>query len=103
YWLNVRNNYDVNDFEIHNEPNIVHQGWTPTATESQYFTFAQYTHDAIAYVYHTYLPGRTFHVYAPATSGGSWPYDISQHIPQYFDSMDIHVYSDDIRTYVEKV
>src|SRR5947207_2624624 len=73
YWLNVRNNYQVDDFEIHNEPNTKGQGWTPLATEAQYFTFAQYTYDAIAYVYRTYLPGRTFHVYAPSTSGGSWP------------------------------
>src|SRR6266852_8019425 len=56
YWLNVRNNYAVNDFEIHNEPNAKGQGWTPTATEAQYFTFAQYTYDAIASVYRTYLP-----------------------------------------------
>ncbi len=26
YWLNVRNDYDVNDFEISNEPNISQQG-----------------------------------------------------------------------------
>src|SRR5437667_324912 len=38
YWLNVRNNYNVNDFEIHNEPNNSSQGWG--GTESQYFTFA---------------------------------------------------------------
>ena len=103
YWLNVRNNYLVNDFEIHNEPNTKGQGWTPVATEAQYFTFAQYTYDAIAYVYRTYLPGRTFHVYAPATSGGSWPNDALQNIPHYFDSMAVHYYGNSLSSYVEEV
>jgi hypothetical protein len=103
YWLNVRNNYNINDFEIHNEPNISGQGWTPTATETQYFLFARYTYDAIKYVYQTYLPGRPFHVYAPATSGGSWPNDALQNIPNYFDSMDVHYYGSNINSYVEEV
>ncbi|HEX8034040.1 MAG TPA: hypothetical protein VF510_09345, partial [Ktedonobacterales bacterium] len=102
YWLNVRNSYNVNDFEIHNEPNNAKQGWG--GTESQYFTFCQYTHDAIAYVYNTYLPGRSYSVYAPVTSGGSsWANDALQQIPQYFDSVDIHDYSSDISGYVEQV
>jgi hypothetical protein len=102
YWLNVRNNYNVNDFEIHNEPNNSGQGWG--GTEAQYFTFAQYTHDAIAYVYNTYLPGRTYHVYAPVTSGGSsWPNDALQQIPTYFDSVDVHDYSSNISGYVQQV
>jgi hypothetical protein len=102
YWLNVRNNYNVNDFEVHNEPNNSGQGWG--GTESQYFTFAQYTHDAVAYVFNTYLPGRTYHVYAPVTTGGSsWPNDALQQIPTYFDSVDIHDYSSSISSYVQQV
>ena len=99
---NVRNHYDVTDFEIHNEPNIPGQGWTPEATETEYYTFAKYTDDAISYVFHTYLPGRSFHVYAPATSNSTWPRDVLHAIPQYFDSMDIHVYGD-FRSEVEEV
>lgn len=103
YWLDVRNHYNVTNFEIQNEPDIPHQGWTPQASEAQYFTFAQYTFDAISYVFHTYLPGQTFHVLAPATAGvDSWPRDALQHIPQYFDSMDVHVYANYQQT-VEKV
>ncbi len=102
YWLDVRNNYDVTDFEIHNEPNIPGQGWTPEATETEYDTFAMYTNNAISYVFHTYLPGRSFHVYAPATSNSNWPRDVLHAIPQYFDSMDIHVYGD-FRAAVEEV
>ncbi|HVB75056.1 MAG TPA: hypothetical protein VNE38_16020 [Ktedonobacteraceae bacterium] len=102
YWLDVRNNYDVTDFEIHNEPNIPGQGWTPEATEAQYYNFAKYTDDAISYVFHTYMPGRSFHVYAPATSNSTWPRDMLHNIPQYFDSMDVHIYGD-FRYEVEQV
>jgi len=102
YWLNVRNDYRVDDFEVHNEPNNGGQGWA--GTEAQYFEFVRQTRDAIAYVYATYLPGRTFHIYAPVTSGGSsWPNDALQQIPQYFDSVDIHNYNSDITAYTEQV
>src|SRR5579875_204167 len=101
YWLNVSNHYNVNDFEIGNEPYIKEQGWN--GTEQQYFTFARYTYDAISYVYKTYLPGRIYHVYAPTTADGIWPYDALQQIPTTFDSMDIHYYGTDIRTNVERV
>jgi hypothetical protein len=103
YWLDVRNHYNVTYFEIGNEPNVRNQGWAPQATEAQYFTFAQYTSNAISYVFHTYLPGQTFHVLAPATSGyDTWPRDALQHIPSSFDSMDIHVYTN-FRQAVEQV
>src|SRR5207244_3616403 len=93
YWFDVRNHYTVTDFEIQNEPNMLYQGWAPQATEAQYFTFAQYTADAISYVFHTYLSGQTFHIYAPvATPEGNWTKDALQRIPQYFDSVDNHVY-----------
>ncbi len=105
YWLNVRNDYDINDFEISNEPNISEQGWK--GTEGQYFTFAQYTYDAISYVYHKYLPGRTYYVYAPATSlgrsGGTWPKSVIYNIPSYFNSMAFHVYGLSINNYIEQV
>jgi len=105
YWLDVRNNYDINDFEISNEPNISDQGWG--GTEAQYFTFARYTYDAISYVYRTYLPGRVYHVYAPATSlgraGAGWPKDALYNISSDFDSMAIHLYDSNISNYVEQV
>ena len=105
YWLNVRNNYGINDFEISNEPNISEQGWK--GTKGQYFTFAQYTYDAISYVYNKYLPGRAYHVYAPATSlersGATWPKDVIYDIPSYFNSMAFHLYDSSINNYVEQV
>ena len=101
YWLNVRNNYDINDFEVHNEPEIRSQGWG--GNQFQYFEFVKYTHDAIDYVYRTYLPGRTYHIYAPAASRGNWPNDAIRSIPQFFDSMDVHIYRTNISSYIEQV
>ncbi len=102
YWLNVRNSYQVDDWEIHNEPNNGNQGWS--GTEADYIAFANLTADAIRYVYSTYLPGRTPHIYAPVTTtGSSWPRDLMQQAPTAFDSVDIHDYDGDIRNYVEQV
>lgn len=101
YWLNVRNDYNVNDFEVLNEPDVPSQGWA--GTEAQYIGLLQYTEDAISYVYKTYLPGRAYHIYAPATStGSSWPYILLQRAPAMFDSLDIHDYNADIRTRVQQ-
>ena len=51
-------------------------------------------HDAIDYVYQTYLHGRTYHLYAPATTSGShWPNALLQQAPDAFDSLDIHDYN----------
>jgi hypothetical protein len=102
YWLNVRNNYGVDDYEVHNEPDNSGQGWG--GTEADYFNLVQYTSDAIRWVYSTYLPGRTPHIYAPVTTGGSsWPLDALQQVPTYFDSVDVHDYNSDVSGYVEKV
>ncbi len=102
YWLNVRNSYNVNDFEIHNEPDQGAQGWH--GTQSEYITFAWYTSNAIDYVYKTFLPGRTYHLYGPVTSTGSdWPKNVLKTFPYPFDSMDIHDYDPDISNYVQQV
>jgi hypothetical protein len=107
YWLNVRHHFNINDFEVHNEPNVPLQGWQ--GTRIQYFTFVQYTHDAIDYVYHTYLPGQTYHIYAPASAavpeqdGIIWPRDALQNIPDAFDSISFHTYEDNIAPPVEQV
>ena len=101
YWLNVRNDYNVNDFEVHNEPNSVSQGWA--GNHAQYVRFLQYTRDAIDYVYTKYLPGRTYHLYAPdAESGSTWPSAVLQQSAPLFDSLDVHNYDADISAYVRQ-
>jgi hypothetical protein len=102
YWLDVRNDYGVTDFEVHNEPNNSGQGWG--GTEADYFELVRQTKDAIDDVFRTYLPGRAYHVYAPVTTGGSsWPNDALQQIPGSFDSVDVHDYNSDITGYVQQV
>ena len=102
YWLNVRNNYHVDDFEVHNEPDNSGQGWAGTLTD--YYEFVHQTADAVNYVYSTYLPGRTPHIYAPVTKGGSsWPNSVMLNAGSYFDSVDIHNYNSDITSYTQQV
>jgi len=102
YWLNVRNNYRVDDFEIHNEPDNRQQGWG--GNQADYFKLVQTAADAIAYVYRTYLPDRQFHIHAPKTIGGSrWPADTLARIPTYFDTVNVHNYDLDISPYVRLV
>ncbi len=92
YWLNVRNTYIVDDFEVHNEPDKSSQGWG--GTETDYEEFVRQTSDAIKYVYSTYLPGRTPHIYAPVTASCcSWADSVMRDVgPTYFDSLDFHDY-----------
>ncbi|HEX8221503.1 MAG TPA: hypothetical protein VF914_20110 [Chloroflexia bacterium] len=102
YWLNVRNNYHVDDFEVHNEPDNASQGWGGTITD--YYELIRQTSDAINYVYSTYLPGRTPHIYASVTKGGSsWPDSTMKNAGAYFDSVDIHNYNSDTTSYTQQV
>lgn len=65
YYCNVMNNFDINDWQVHNEPQNLSQGWGGTLAD--YIVFTQYTYDAIKYVYDTYLPGKTFRLHAPVS------------------------------------
>jgi len=102
YWLNVRNDYQVDDWEIHNEPDNRQQGWG--GNQEDYFELVRVAADAIAHVYHTYLPDRPFHIHAPKTTGGSrWPVATLEAVPDYFDSVNVHNYDLDISNYVRQV
>jgi hypothetical protein len=74
YWVNVRNDpsLEVHDWQVLNEPDSGRgQGWGGTLQD--YIEFTQLTNDAIQYVYNTYLPGKTFRLYAPvAKSMNTW-------------------------------
>lgn len=102
YWLNVRNDYQVDEFEIHNEPDNRLQGWG--GNEADYWELVKVAKDAIDYVYKIYLPDRTYHIHAPKTTGGSiWPLNAFQKIPNYFDTVNVHTYDEDISPYIQKV
>ena len=75
-------------------------GWK--GTEAQYITLFQYTADAIKYVYQTYLPGRSYHIYGAAgTSGNTWTKDLLQQIPNDIDTVDLHDYGSNILPLVQ--
>jgi hypothetical protein len=102
YWLNVRNDYAVDDWEIHNEPDNRDQGWG--GTRADYFELVKVAKDAIDFVYKTYLPDRTYHIHGPKTVGGSnWPAAALQEIPNYFDTVNVHNYDADISNYTRKL
>ncbi|MEG4281817.1 hypothetical protein QUB68_01705 [Microcoleus sp. A006_D1] len=102
YWLNVRNDYRVDDWEIHNEPDNREQGWG--GTRADYFELVKVAKDAIDFVYKTYLPSRAYRIHGPKTVGGSnWPVYALREIPNYFDTVNFHNYDADISNYTRKV
>jgi hypothetical protein len=102
YWLNVRNDYGVDDFEVHNEPNNASQGWR--GSQNDYYELVRRTKDAIDYVYRTFLPGRAYRIHAPGTTGGSnWPQGTLQTVGSFFDAVNVHDYSANIESYTRKV
>jgi hypothetical protein len=102
YWLNVRNNYHVDEFEIHNEPDNRDQGWRGSVED--YYELVRVSKDAIDHVYRTYLPDRQYFIHAPVSLGGSqWPLKVLRNIPDLFDSLNIHDYDADISVYAKRV
>ena len=102
YWLNVRNHYQVDDFEIANEPDNRQQGWD--GSQDDYFMLLQVAYDAIAHIYATYLPDRNFYLHAPTTTGGSsWPRATLETVPTYFNTVNVHDYSWNVTDYVRQV
>jgi len=92
YWLNVRNDYRVDDFEVLNEPdNSPQQGWL--GTREQYCEMVRRTKDALDHVYQTYLPGRAYHVHAPVSSGPAWVPGVLAEAGDHFDSLNVHNYA----------
>jgi len=92
YWLNVRNDFRVDDYEVLNEPdNTPDQGWT--GTREEYCEMIRRTKDALDYLYRTYLPGRTHHVHAPVGAGPGWVRGVLADAGDSFDSFNIHWYA----------
>ncbi|MHC4592173.1 MAG: right-handed parallel beta-helix repeat-containing protein, partial [Planctomycetota bacterium] len=103
YWLNVRNDYGVDDYEVLNEPDIYEgQGWTGTL--AQYYDMVTQTKDAIDYVYTTYLPGRTYHIYAPVAAGNrTWITGALDNVADSFDSLDVHSYASNLESFIREM
>jgi hypothetical protein len=92
YWLNVRNGFGVDEYEVLNEPdNSPQQGWL--GTREQYAEMVRRTDDALAYLYRTYLPGRVYHLHAPVTAGPAWVAGVLADAGDRFDSLNVHNYA----------
>jgi hypothetical protein len=92
YWLNVRNDYRVDDYEVLNEPdNAPQQGWL--GTRQEYCEMVKRTKDALDYLYRTHLPGRSYHVHAPVTAGPEWVRGVLADAGGSFDSLNVHWYA----------
>ena len=101
FWLNVRHDLRVDDYEVHNEPDNPPQGWT--GSRDEYLLLVESTRDALDHAYATFLPGRAYRLHAPTTVGGSsWPRDF---IPRLRDSdaLNVHSYDPDVSPYVSRV
>jgi hypothetical protein len=91
YWVNVRNNLAVHDWQVLNEPDVARQGWGGTLQD--YIAFTQLTNDAIQYVYDTYLPRDTFRLYAPVTTNmNTWVEESLRQNDAIIDVIDWHDY-----------
>jgi len=86
YYVNVLHNWNVDRWEIHNEPNQNGQGWLDNGGSiSEYITFVQQTAAAINYVYTTYLNNRPHYVHSPVVSGNP---NRKQWVPQVMSAND---------------
>lgn len=93
YWLNVRNDFGVDDFEVPNEPREPGgRGWIGTVEE--YLEVVRRTRDAIDHVYTAWLPGRTCRLYAPGT-GGDWAREALDKAGDRLDGISVHLYGSD--------
>ncbi|MHC4479977.1 MAG: glycosyl hydrolase [Planctomycetota bacterium] len=101
YWLNVRNDYGIDDYEVFNEPDVPDQGWR--GTREEYCEMVRRTSDAIASVYRTYLPGRTYHVHAPVTAGPGWVAPVLAEVGEHFDSLNVHTYAWDLQQFIRRM
>ncbi|MHC4592637.1 MAG: hypothetical protein ACYS8L_08090, partial [Planctomycetota bacterium] len=99
YWLNVRNDFRVDDFEVLNEPDIPRgQGWT--GTQRQYFEMIKATKNAVGHVYRKYLPGRRYYVCAPVSAEGNWVRPTLTVAGPYFNGLSVHSYEKNLQGFI---
>jgi hypothetical protein len=94
YTINVRYGLTCDDWECLNEPDKGGQLYGWGGTQADYITFMRQTHDAIQYVYDTYLH-RPFKLYSPAAAGANtWITNSLINADDVVDVVDWHRYGD---------
>jgi hypothetical protein len=93
YWFNVRNNYGVTHFEVHNEPDLVSQGWG--GNQLQYVQLVSYAYDAVKTA--NDLAGIETHVHAPVVANYASGYVAASldNADGEIDVVDYHTYAGD--------
>lgn len=64
YWCNVRHNYSISFFQVHNEPDLPSQGWDGTLAE--YADLVRYTSDAARFA--NSFSGNETYIFAPVVA-----------------------------------
>jgi hypothetical protein len=93
YWINVRNDFGVDDYEVGNEPDHPDNGWVHS--EEDYLVYMQLMKDALEYCYTTFLPGREYRLYAPVCCEpcSSFIAAVNEEAPDRFDHYSFHYYN----------
>jgi len=94
YWLNVRNDFQVDDYQFFNEPDQgAGQGFGGGSKED-YVRMIRIAKDAIQFVYTTYLPTRKFETYGPVVSWpNDWIHDVLSKGGGTLSNLDYHHYA----------
>jgi hypothetical protein len=97
YYVNVLNDWQVDRWQVHNEPNQRGQGWFDNhGSMEDYAELVRLTADAVDYVYSRYLDNREHHIHAPVLSGNPnrtrWTPYLLDTVDGYFDVFDYHWY-----------
>ncbi len=90
--LNKQHDYQIDDWEIGNEPDLKQEGFKGTL--STYYQMVSIAKDAIRAAYNTHLANRPYRIYAPAASFDNydWINGIIQNVPNDFDHVSYHKY-----------
>ncbi len=91
YWCNVRHNYNISHFQIHNEPDFPSQGWDGTLLE--YIELTKYGADAIRFA-NSFAGTETF-IHAPvvAIESSEYIFYTIQQADSVIDVLDYHEYT----------
>jgi hypothetical protein len=94
YWFNVRHDYGVTHFQIHNEPDLSTQGWH--GNQAQYADLVRIAHDAIKTANDT--AGIDTVIMAPVESQAPFPRTYT-YIADVFDQADSDIHLADFHWY----
>ncbi|MDD2889905.1 MAG: T9SS type A sorting domain-containing protein [bacterium] len=91
YWCNVQHDYKISHFQIHNEPDVLSQGWDGTFEE--YVNLVKYGADAIRFASRFSETKPYIHSPVVAQEGSQYMSYTLQYADSFVDIVDYHNYS----------